>query len=155
MLTTLAAAVFMEPVTALTHRVVMHRRPGWSWHRSHHAGRGGGLEANDRFPLVFAAATVGAMAVGSTRARSVGAGVTLYGVAYALVHDVCIHGRLTGGRPVGRSRWLRYLADAHAVHHRTGAAPYGFLAPIVPMRERAATQTFSDPGTRTRPVHTS
>jgi hypothetical protein len=155
MLTTLAAAALMEPLTALTDRFVMHRRLGWSWHRSHHAGRGRGLEANDRFPLVFAAATITFMAAGSSRARAAGAGVALYGLGYGLVHDVCIHGRLSGGRPLLPGSRLGRLAAAHAVHHRTGGAPYGFLAPIVPASERAATQSFSAPGTRARSLQTS
>ena len=54
-----AAFVLMEPVAYAAHRWLMHG-PGWSWHRSHHRRRSGRLERNDRYPLVFAAATVGA-----------------------------------------------------------------------------------------------
>jgi beta-carotene 3-hydroxylase len=167
----LVAALLMEPVAALAHRLVMHRRVGWRWHRSHHrswrapdrvvvaagprpASRGW-WEANDGFPLVFAAATIAVMASGGRAVRQAGAGVAAYGVAYALVHDVCIHGRLTGGQPVIRGRWLRWVARSHAVHHRTGAAPYGFLLPIVPARCRAATRALRVPGTRARVEKTS
>lgn len=130
-LVAVAAAVAMEPVAALAHRAVMHRPRGWRWHRSHHARRGrGGWEANDGFPLVFAAATVAVMAAGGTRTRAAGAGVAAYGGAYLVVHDVCVHGRLTGGRPVLPGRWLRWVSDSHATHHRTGGAPYGFLLPV-------------------------
>jgi beta-carotene 3-hydroxylase len=150
------AAVAMEPVAALAHRLVMHRRRGWAWHRSHHAARvPGRLEANDRFPVVFAGTTVLAMAAGGRRVRIAGAGVAAYGAAYAVVHDVCIHGRLTGGAPLLRGRWLRRVADAHAVHHRWGEAPYGFLVPIVPARFRAATATLRAVGTRARVEKTS
>ena len=57
---TLAAS---EPAAALAHRAVMHGS-GWRWHRSHHRPRRGGWEDNDRFPVLFAALTMGAMAFG-------------------------------------------------------------------------------------------
>jgi beta-carotene 3-hydroxylase len=153
-----AAALLMEPFAAVAHRAVMHRPRGWRWHRSHHGARAadrGRWEANDRYPLVFAAATIVAMAFGGTTARQAGAGIAAYGLAYAVVHDVCIHGRLTGGRPVLRGRWLRFLARAHDVHHRSGAAPYGFLLPIVPARFRQATASLRPFDTRARAEKTS
>ena len=60
----LATIVVMEPAVALTHRFVMHGA-GWAWHRSHHQPPRARFEANDLFPVVFAAVTVGVMAVGS------------------------------------------------------------------------------------------
>ena len=53
--------------------------------------RGDGLGQQARRPRVLAA----------------GAGVSAYGLLYALVHDVCVHGRLSGGRPLLPGRWLR------------------------------------------------
>ena len=49
----------------------------------------------------------------------IGVGVTAYGIAYAVVHDVYIHRRL---RWFGDHRvpLLDRLADAHALHHRYG-----------------------------------
>lgn len=156
MLIALAAALLMEPFAALAHRAVMHRPLGWGWHGSHHGPRRTAVEANDRFPLVFAAATVLAMWVaGPGPVRWAGAGVAAYGIAYAIVHDVCIHGRLTGGRPLLPGGWLRHVAAAHAVHHRWGEAPYGFLVPIVPARFRTATASFREDGTRARLEKTS
>jgi beta-carotene 3-hydroxylase len=58
----------------------------------------------------------------------VGAGVTGYGIAYLVVHDLFIHERL-GRLPGARSRYVRWVATAHAVHHRSGRKPYGFLLP--------------------------
>ena len=129
-----AAFVAMEPAVAWVHRRVMHG-PGWSWHRSHHRGRAGGLEANDLYPVVFAAGTVAAIALGTAvddlvALRWAGAGVTAYGLSYLLVHDLYIHERL-GPLPGGRSRYVRWVAAAHAVHHHAGGrAPYGFLLPV-------------------------
>ena len=71
------------------------------------------------------------------RARPASASASrLYGAAYAVVHDVYIHRRLRwfGDRTV---RWLDRLADAHALHHRFGGAPYGMLVPVVPRHVRA------------------
>jgi beta-carotene 3-hydroxylase len=147
-----------EPAAALAHRLVMHRS-GWHWHRSHHRPRGSALEDNDRFPLLFAALTIAAIATGRATNRprlvAVGAGVTGYGALYLLVHDVGVHGRLSGGRAVLPGRWLERLGLAHAVHHRTGAAPYGFLVPIVPAKHRAAVATLRPVATRALVPNTS
>lgn len=137
--TVVAAFVVMEPVTYAVHRWVMHGA-GWCLHRSHHAARAARLEANDAFPVVFAGITLVAMLAGFSRwptLVAVTAGVTLYGVAYGLVHDVYIHGRLGGRRRVGA---LERLREAHALHHRFGGEPYGMLLPVVPaaVRLRAA-----------------
>lgn len=150
-----SAFVVMEPLTYAAHRWVMHG-VGWVLHRSHHRRRRvetwrDRFEANDWFPVMFATATVGAMAAG-TGVRSawllvpVGIGVTAYGAAYAFVHDVYIHarfGRLPGLAPLER------LRDAHAIHHLFGGEPYGMLCPIVPaeLRARAAARRV-DPLTR-------
>jgi hypothetical protein len=45
-----------------------------------------------------------------------------------VVHDLYIHERL-GRLPGARSRYVRWVAAAHAVHHRSGREPYGFLLP--------------------------
>ncbi len=135
-----ATFLAMEPAVAATHRRIMHGR-GWVLHRSHHRWRGQRLEANDLYPVMFAAATVAVMAVGAAHARLsllvwLGAGVTAYGTAYLAVHDLYIHERL-GRLPGAGSRYIRWVAAAHAVHHRTGGAPYGFLLPRVPATARA------------------
>src|SRR5687767_5295485 len=88
----------MEPVTALVHRCVMHG-VGRSLHRSHHVSQGRGWEANDVFPLAIAVLVMLGLAVGFNAPAfdvlvPVGVGVTCYGVAYALVHDVYTHGRV-------------------------------------------------------------
>ncbi len=165
------AFVAMEPATYAAHRWIMHGI-GWTLHRSHHRRRTvttwrERFEANDWFPVMFAAVTIFAMAIG-TDVRSahllvpVGIGVTAYGAAYAFVHDVYIHGRFAHLGVIGP---LERLRDAHAVHHRYGEEPYGMLCPFVPerLREKArtgdarrpATATFRQVGTRARVVNTS
>ena len=138
----IAAFVMMEPVTAATHRWIMHG-VGEFLHRSHHRRRDGRWEANDWYPVIFAAIVnlglfVGFNLDGFGALIPAAVGVTLYGVAYALVHDVYIHGRL-GGFGGRRFAALDRLADAHRIHHLYNAAPFGMLLPVVPadLRERA------------------
>lgn len=137
----LAAFLAMEPVTYAAHRWVMHGA-AWALHRSHHRRRARALEANDAFPVLFASATVLAVAAGSRwrrlrPLRSVGAGVTLYGAVYGFVHDLYVHARL--GR-LPKSTVLERLKAAHRIHHVFGGEPYGMLFPVVPaeLRARAA-----------------
>lgn len=156
---TVVATALSEPAAAAAHRLVMHRPLGWRWHRSHHVPRRTRWEDNDRFPLIFAGLTIAAMGAGRVLGRprwvAAGTGVTLYGALYVAVHDVAVHGRLSGGRPLLRGRWLRWVADRHAVHHRTGAAPYGFLAPIDLARYQAVVASLRGVDTRARRVKTS
>jgi beta-carotene 3-hydroxylase len=149
----IGAFVVMEPVTAATHRWVMHgigERLHRSHHRRPHERRGSRWEANDAYPVMFAAVVCLALWVGfNDPALSalvpVCIGITLYGAAYALVHDLYIHrrARLFGDAEV---RTLQRLADAHRIHHLYGRAPFGMLLPVVPpsLRERAA-HTDRDP----------
>ena len=138
----------MEPVTYATHRWLMHG-PGRRLHRSHHAPRPGSRwQANDLFPLAFSLVVMGALAIGFNvagwgRLVPLAVGVTLYGVAYALVHDVYAHrrARLFHHRRAALDR----LADAHALHHRFGGEPYGMLLPLVPRRLRTQIASGSTP----------
>jgi beta-carotene 3-hydroxylase len=172
----LAAVAFvaMEPVAAVVHRAVMHGR-GWGWHRSHHARPRPEPEANDAYPLVIAAGTFVVMLAGRLVEPVrpllwVGAGMTAYGLAYLVVHDLLVHQRL-GRLPLARSRYVRWVATAHGRHHDDGGAPYGFLLPVVPadrrsgsptgagllrpINARAASRTLAVVGTRARVVKTS
>jgi beta-carotene 3-hydroxylase len=152
-LTALVAFVLMEPFTYAAHRWVMHGF-GERLHRSHHrAVPSPGWEANDGYPVIFAGVVMLALAVGFNVPGAgmlvpMCIGVTAYGLAYALVHDVYIHDRL----PLFRGRrfaLLDRLADAHRIHHLYNGEPYGMLLPVVPkeLRDRAA-RTARDPFTR-------
>ena len=149
-LVAVVAFALMEPLTAATHRWIMHG-VGQALHRSHHRRRRDGrVEANDWYPVMFAAVVnlgfwAGFNVDGLSTLVPVGVGCTLYGAAYALVHDVYIHRRL-GGFGGRRIEPLERLADAHRIHHLYGAAPYGMLAPVVPADLRArAGRTTRDP----------
>ena len=142
LLVVVAAFVLMEPVTALTHRFVMHGI-GRRLHRSHHQPDGSRFELNDWFPVMFASIVMlglwaGFNLDGLEILIPVGIGVTLYGAAYALVHDVYIHGRVgwfaersvwrtgrrarsPGGRPPHPSRAQRG-AVRHVVAGRSARA---------------------------------
>ncbi len=145
----LVAFVAMEAVSYLAHRFVMHG-PGMGLHRSHHRPRHDRFEANDLFPVSFAAVTILAMAAGTTLPSLdvlfwVGVGVTLYGAAYAFVHDVYIHERL--GSWVPRVAVLEWLRSSHEIHHLFGGEPYGMLFPVVPsrLREQAISRSYRSP----------
>ncbi|HEX4902383.1 MAG TPA: sterol desaturase family protein [Acidimicrobiales bacterium] len=157
-LVALAAFTAMEPVTYAAHRWVMHG-PGARFHRSHHrrwpARREGDpwVEGNDVFPVLFAGITVCALALGFhvgelSALVPVSVGVTAYGAAYALVHDVYVHRRLAVR---WSSRTLDRLADAHELHHRFGGEPYGMLVPVVPhaVRRRAERAQVQRPSAST------
>ena len=159
-LITIGGFVLMEPLTAATHRWIMHGVGAW-FHRSHHRpGTSSGWERNDWFPVAFASLVMFGFWLGFNTSFSalvpLGIGVTLYGIAYALVHDGYIHRRIDPFR-THRIAMLDRLADAHRIHHLYNAAPYGMLAPMVPteLRDRAA-RTDRDPfADVVRPVSTA
>lgn len=155
----LAAFVLMEPATYAAHRWIMHG-VGWALHRSHHRRRRPApaatwreqLEANDAFPVMFAGATILAMAAGThvsglSMLVPTAVGVTAYGAAYGFVHDVYIHGRFAHLPVFGP---LERLRRAHAIHHLYGGEPYGMLCPFVPadLRERSREASFDPLATR-------
>jgi beta-carotene 3-hydroxylase len=139
----LVAFLAMEPVTYAAHRWIMHGI-GERLHRSHHRPNSTGWEANDLYPVMFAAVVLVGLALGFNvdglgDLVAVGVGVTLYGAAYAAVHDVYIHRRVRGWRPPA-TRVGDHLAEAHRIHHLYNGEPYGMLLPVIPaaLRARAA-----------------
>jgi beta-carotene 3-hydroxylase len=128
----------MEPAVAWVHRHVMHGW-GWAWHASHHRPRHGRFERNDLYSVIATALALLLFTVSDPDRTLwwVGAGVTAYGLLYAIVHDGFVHRRL----PFTYTRcngYLRRLIAAHHLHHavkeREGGVSYGFLyAPPVPV----------------------
>lgn len=134
-------AVAMDGWSAFLHGRVWHRRL-WFVHRSHHEPHAGRFELNDvlsvtHAPIAIVLILYGCLATpGWPRevAFGVGLGMTAFGVAYVVVHDGLVHGRL----PVAwlaRWRYFRQVRNAHHLHHRTSGAPYGlFFGPWVVRR---------------------
>lgn len=116
----LVTFVSMEGVTWLTHKYVMH---GFLWmlHKDHHQPGEGFFEKNDFFFLIFAIPGWLCIMLGWSRANwivtGIGAGITLYGLAYFLVHEIIIHQRF---RLFTRSnnRYIKTIRWAHKMHHR-------------------------------------
>jgi len=129
---TLVALVGMEGVAWLTHRFLMHG-PLWCLHRSHHEPRPGRFERNDLFGIFFSLPSIALIYLGTHGtpwALPLGIGMTLYGAAYFLFHDVLVHKRLRLGLQP-RGAYLERIVRAHLRHHRThtkrGAVSFGFL----------------------------
>ena len=116
---TLATFGLMEGITWLTHRYVMH---GFLWylHKDHHMPHKGFFEKNDFFFLIFAVPSWLCIMLGSMYqnyvAVSIGAGITMYGFAYFLVHEIIIHQRFKFFSK-SNSKYVKAIRWAHKMHH--------------------------------------
>ena len=127
-------ALGMELWSRALHRRLWHGAL-WSLHASHHAPRSGRVERNDALsvshaPLAIAALLYGCMGgAGWGREVSFGAGLgmTIFGMAYVVLHDGLVHGRLPV-RFLLRWRYFRRVRAAHLVHHARGGEPFGLFA---------------------------
>lgn len=140
-MTALLTAVGMEFWARVVHDRAWHGFL-WSVHRSHHRKHHSRVEANDALSFTHAPIAmvliIGACVWPYGRvadvAFGVGIGMTAFGVAYALVHDGFIHGRLPLAF-LGRIPYFVRVREAHEQHHRGNAAPYGlFLGPWEPAK---------------------
>ncbi|ADU71421.1 sterol desaturase family protein [Pantoea sp. At-9b] len=142
----LSAVVMMEVAATLAHKYIMHGW-GWGWHLSHHEPHDGGFELNDLYALIFAALAVLMIYLGVEGLwplQWVGAGVTVYGVLYFMVHDGLVHQRWPF-RYIPRRGYLKRLYMAHRLHHavrgKEGCVSFGFLyAPPLPRLQQALRQ---------------
>lgn len=112
--------VVMEGVAWMAHKYLMH---GFLWflHDDHHTKTPGALEKNDTFFLIFAVPSWLSIMLGMMNGNgisvAVGAGIAVYGLAYALVHEVFIHQRLPYFRSTQSVYW-EAVRLAHKMHHR-------------------------------------
>ncbi len=120
-LITLGTILAMEFVAWFAHKYVMH---GFLWylHKDHHQHEPGFWEKNDAFFLIFAIPSATCYIVGSAVAGMfplffVGVGISLYGLAYFLVHDIFIHQRFKIFTRT-KNRYLKAIRKAHKVHHK-------------------------------------
>lgn len=128
----ITAYLFMEFVAWSNHKYVMHGFL-WVWHKDHHIIdqkkarledlEFSGLEKNDLFFLVYAIPAIILIICGLAFSIFsmvyIGAGITLYGFTYFMIHDVMIHRRLN--LPFlwnHQNRFFRSVVRAHLAHHR-------------------------------------
>jgi beta-carotene 3-hydroxylase len=128
----LLGLVGMEGVAWLTHKYIMHG-PLWVLHRDHHQPHDHALERNDLFAFFFASPAVLLMVLGGGPATFwfwLGAGITGYGLAYMVFHDIIVHRRIKVSYKPG-SRYMKRIIRAHKVHHKSlgkdDAEAFGFL----------------------------
>ena len=118
----LATFIFMEFIAWSTHKFVMHGLL-WSLHHDHHKkDHHSVFERNDAFFLIFAAPAITLFILGAAEGLSdvriwIGAGITLYGIAYFLVHDIFIHQRAKWLRSTD-NWYFRAIRRAHKMHHK-------------------------------------
>ncbi|NND95498.1 MAG: beta-carotene hydroxylase [Flavobacteriales bacterium] len=118
----LGVFIAMEGVTWFTHKYIMH---GFLWvlHKDHHDHRlhDSWWERNDAFFIIFAIPSMILFFLGTgygvPYCWQIGAGITLYGMAYFFVHDIFIHQRLKYFRN-SENFYFRALRRAHKMHHK-------------------------------------
>ena len=124
---TLGTFVLMEGLTWCIHRYIMHGFL-WSLHKDHHQQSPGIFEKNDAFFLIFAIPSWLFIMLGvmyqAWWSIAIGAGLTLYGIAYFLVHDVIIHQRLKWFSRSNNS-YVRTIRWAHKMHHKHFGKDHG------------------------------
>ncbi len=116
----IAAFVFMEGVAWFAHKYIMHGLL-WHLHQDHHRPHKGFFEKNDFFFLIFAVPGWLCIMLGwqveNWYVVSTGCGITLYGLAYFLVHEIIIHQRLKIFTK-SNNHYIKSIRWAHKMHHR-------------------------------------
>lgn len=117
----IAAFFSMEGVAWFTHKFIMHGLL-WHLHKDHHKKETAGFfEHNDFFFLIFAIPGIAGLFFGMQNDFNflfwIGLGITIYGFAYFLVHDIFIHQRFKLFRNVN-NQYLKAIRRAHKMHHK-------------------------------------
>ena len=117
----LVTFVLMEAVAWLSHKYLMHGFL-WFFHEDHHQHNTNldPFERNDFFFLLFALPGIVLIFLGVhdfSFLFFIGLGISIYGFAYFLIHDVFIHRRLKWLRNID-SPYFRAIRRAHKVHHK-------------------------------------
>lgn len=125
---------FMEFMAWFAHKYIMHGF-GWAWHKDHHNHHKGFFEKNDYYAVVFSIIASSSIIYGNTNPEFwyltyLGIGVTLYGIAYFVFHDLIVHRRIKF-KYVAKSKYMKRIMNAHYIHHKVhtkeGAEAFGFL----------------------------
>ena len=120
----IATFFFMEFVAWFTHKYVMHGFL-WALHKDHHVKtpeqRQSFFERNDSFFVIFAVPGFSFILLGTLfgfeMLLPIGIGISIYGLAYFLVHDIFIHQRVKFFRN-SNNAYLRAARRAHKIHHK-------------------------------------
>ncbi len=111
----------MEGVAWLAHKYIMHGIL-WVFHKDHHKKETDGfLEHNDFFFILFAIPGIAGLYFGMREHFSypfyIGLGITIYGFAYFLIHDIFIHQRFKLLRNTN-TVYFKAIRRAHKMHHK-------------------------------------
>ncbi|MGN6295600.1 MAG: beta-carotene hydroxylase [Ginsengibacter sp.] len=117
----IAAFAGMEIMAWLAHKYIMHGIL-WQLHKDHHKKEGDGfIEHNDFFFLLFALPGIACLFFGRQNDYNflfwIGVGITLYGFAYFIIHDIFIHQRFKIFRN-SNNLYFRAIRRAHKMHHK-------------------------------------
>ncbi|MBQ19412.1 MAG: carotene hydroxylase [Flavobacteriales bacterium] len=111
----------MEGVAWATHKYIMH---GFLWHlhEDHHTKNSNSFfEKNDYFFVIFAVPGMACILLGTIFSvpytLPIGLGITIYGFAYFLVHEIFIHQRFKVLRNTNL-KYFKAIRRAHKVHHK-------------------------------------
>lgn len=136
--TVLITFIIMEVVAWATHKYVMH---GFLWflHRDHHQVDHNKItQKNDWFFLIFAIPGANLIIFNSSDLNIgffIGIGITLYGLAYFIVHEIFIHQRIKILKKTN-SKYFLAIRRAHKIHHKNlhkeNGSCFGML--IVPFK---------------------
>lgn len=117
----IATFCFMEFMAWATHKYVMHGFM-WYFHIDHHQPKKNyKFQKNDVFFLIFALPAIILLFLGHENWMTdwrfaIGVGISLYGMAYFLVHDILIHRRFPWFQKWD-TPYLRAIRRAHQAHH--------------------------------------
>ncbi len=111
----------MEAVAWLAHKFLMHGLL-WNLHEDHHKKNPTSFfEKNDYFFVIFAVPGILCLALGLYTSLNallfVGLGITIYGFAYFMVHDIFIHQRFKIFRNADNF-YFKAIRRAHKMHHK-------------------------------------
>ena len=120
--TIVVTALLMEGVAWWMHKYIMHGL-GWVFHADHHVreNHDSFFEQNDIFFVFFSILAISAFTLwtinGWEIALGIGVGISIYGIAYFVVHDLFIHQRIKIWRNT-KNPYLLAIRRAHKVHHK-------------------------------------
>ena len=110
---------FMEFMAWFTHKFVMHGLL-WYLHKDHHQVEPGFFEKNDSFFLIFAIPSAYCYVTGlmfHDFRLYIGIGISLYGFAYFIIHEIIIHQRFKLWSRLD-NRYVKAIRRAHKIHHK-------------------------------------